>query len=87
MLEMTRAEIEGVQGVVWIESDDMQELVAPAARTLAYNQRVKMGLANAGIESMETMPLDSEGEEMNDTNPEIAPKRWRRIFRLTPSPV
>ncbi len=86
-LELTKAEIEGTVGVVHVESDDMQELLSPAARTLAYNERVKMGIPNAGIESMEVAPLDEKGEEVPDLNPEKTPKRWRRIFRLTPSPI
>ena len=86
-LEITRAEIEGTVGIVHVESDDMQELLTAKARTMAYDERVKMGLAGAGIEQLEVMPLDDQGKEVEDTAPEKAPVRWRRVFRLTPSPI
>ena len=85
-LELTKAEIEGTVGIVHVESEDMHELLSSKARTLAYEQRVKMGIPNAGIESMETMPLDEKGVEVPDLNPEKTPRRWRRVFKLTPSP-
>ncbi len=87
VLELTKAAIEGTVGVVHVESDDMQELLSPEARKIAYEKRVELGISNAGIESMEVIPLDDKGNAVDDLAPEKNPTRWRRVFRLTPSPI
>ena len=86
-LTVTKKAIEDGMGVVWIESEDLQELVAPPARKLAYEQRTAMGISDAGLDTQETQALDNDGKVIDDGDPTVSPARYRRIFHLIVPPI
>lgn len=85
-LEITKEEIEGGVGIVCVESESMQEVLSKQARDMAWERRVKMGLSTAGLEAIDIESLDSEGKTIDEPGSQQSPVRWRRTFRLTPTP-
>jgi len=87
VLEVTKKKIENGIGVVWIESSNMEEVVSPAARKLAYAQRAEMGLHEAGLDMVQVDALDNSGEVIEDGDATVTPVKYRRIFTLTAPPI
>lgn len=66
---------------VVIEGTDLERLTTPEARQLAYEQRLKHGMANAGVEAVAgTFVPPEEYEAANKEKRNVA--RWQREFRL-----
>ena len=66
---------------VTIEGTDLERLTTPEARQLAFEQRLKHGMANAGVESVAgTFVPAEEYEAAAKEKRNVA--RWQREFRL-----
>lgn len=66
-----------------LEGNNVEKLLGPAARKLAYVQRFDHGMANAGIESEGgTYVPPDEMQDAKDEQRNV--KRWRIDFLVTP---
>lgn len=66
MLKVQNVELQTKLGFIYVtvEGDSFNEVASPEARKIAYNERTKHGMDNAGIESMGgSYPVDVEAEE------------------------
>ena len=81
-LKLVDVKSEGGKLFVTVEGTDLRILLTPAARALAYEERLKHGMANAGIEVrggsyVDDAELAAAAEEKRDV------ERWRCDFLLT----
>ena len=66
---------------VVVEGTDLERLTGTEARKLAFEQRLKHGMANSGVEAMAgTYVPQEEYDAAADESRNVA--RWRRDFRL-----
>jgi len=66
---------------VIVEGADLGRLTTPEARTLAFEQRLKHGMANAGVEPVAgTFVPEGEYADAKKEGRNVA--RWQREFRL-----
>jgi hypothetical protein len=82
-LKVVDVKLEGGKLIVTVESDQISKLVEGAARKLAYEERLKHGMAQAGIESLGgTYITDEEREQAKAQGRDVS--TWRADFRITP---
>jgi hypothetical protein len=75
--------MEGNRVIVVIESESTERLMSTDAKNLAYAQRFKFGMTNAGIEALAGVYVaPEEYERAKAQERDVAV--WRREFRLTP---
>lgn len=82
VLKIVDVRSEGGKLFVTVEGTDLRVLLTPAARALAYEERLEHGMANAGIEVrggsyVDDAELALAAKEKRDV------KYWRRDFLLT----
>ena len=66
---------------VIVEGTNLERLTTPEARALAYEQRLKHGMADAGIEALTgTFVPDEEYKAAAEEQRNVA--RWQREFKL-----
>ena len=68
--------------VVVVEGSDLNELMSAKARDVAYQERLKFGMANAGVEARGGTYIDPEERRaaMEEGRPV---DKWRRDFAIT----
>jgi hypothetical protein len=82
-LTIVDARLEGEKLIVVVESDSIPKLIEGAARKLAYEERLKHGMAQAGIEAMGgTYVPETEQKAAKEGKRNVA--LWRADFRITP---
>ncbi len=82
-LKIVETKLEGGKLVVTVEGDDISKLIEGAARRLAYEERLKHGMAQAGIEVMGgTYVPEEEQKSAKEQGRDVA--IWRSDFRITP---
>lgn len=82
-LRITGVEQEGGKLIVTVEGDSISKLIEGAARRLAYGERLKHGMAQAGIEAMGgTYVPDEEAKRAKKQGRDVM--LWRADFRITP---
>ena len=82
-IAVIETKLEGGKLIVTVESDKISKLVEGAARKLAYEERLKHGMAQAGIEALGgTYISDEEREQAKAQGRNVAV--WRIDFRITP---
>lgn len=81
VLKVISAKTTGNELRVIIEGSDLARLSSPEARKLAFVQRLKVGMGNAGVEAVGgTFVPAEEYEDAKDEQRNV--KRWHREFRL-----
>jgi hypothetical protein len=88
--------ISGIKtAMVFVEGSNAEELYSNDARRLAYEERDKRGLPNAGIEAVggaypvdsrdkKGAPLDPKSLATMSTNPDLSRHiKYRRAYKLT----
>lgn len=91
MLEIKKLEIDGRSMWVTIQSDSIEEIHSLQARQMAYDERIKHGFTEAGIESYGgAYPMDKTKAELPNSAKEIQelglhPERlaYQKVFKLT----
>jgi len=74
---------EGGKLIVTVEGDSISKLIDGAARRLAYDERLKHGMVQSGIEAVGgTYVPDEEVTRAKEQGRNIM--LWRADFRLTP---
>ena len=88
VLRVVEAKTEGGKVIVTVEGADLERLMGAEARGLAYEQRMKFGMANGGIEAVggtyvpeEELQLVKEAKEGAGETRDV--ERWRRDFSIT----
>ena len=82
-LRVVETKLEGGRLIVTVESDSIAKLVDGAARQLAYNERLKQGMAQAGIEAIGgTYVPEDERAAAEEAGRDVV--LWRTDFRITP---
>ena len=86
MLSVVKTEIRGENLFVTVQADGVEEATSPAARRLAYDERLTKGFANAGIEAFGgPFPVSPDGKDLDPSKPVTDPKKlvYRNQFKLT----
>lgn len=69
--------------IITVEGDSISKLIEGAARRLAYAERLKHGMAQAGIEALGgTYVHEAEAAQAKTQDRAVA--LWRADFRITP---
>ena len=81
VLRVVSVEPLGHEMRVIVEGADLERLTGTEARKLAFEQRLKVGMANAGVEAVAgTFVPDEEQKAAADEGRKV--QRWHREFRL-----
>lgn len=81
ILRIASAKVEGSRLLVTVEGTNLLQLMSPVARALAYEERLRFGMANAGIETRGgTYVDDAELAAAHAEKRNV--KYWRRDFSL-----
>ena len=87
VLKVVEAKTAGGKVIVTVEGTDLERLMGSEARSLAYEQRMRFGMANGGIEAVggtyipkEELRLVKEAKEQGETRDVT---RWHRDFSIT----
>lgn len=83
--EIRVVEAEMKTGKLWVtvEGPTTMSVQSLAAKTIAYDERFKHGVGQAGLELVGTpWPCDESGQPLQPSK--IPPSRYRAQFRLTP---
>lgn len=82
VLKIVETRSEGGKLFITVEGTNLERLMSYEARNLAYEERLKHGLGNAGIEPRGgTYVDDTELKAAQDEKRDV--QRWRREFALT----
>jgi hypothetical protein len=83
VLKVVKVEAHGRETRVIVEGTSLERLMSPEARKLAYEQRLKVGMENSGVEALFGTFVPPE-----ETAAALKEKRnvkcWHREFRLVP---
>lgn len=82
-LKIIEVKNEGGQLIITVEGDSISKLIEGAARRLAYDERLKHGMAQAGIEALGGTYVH-EDETAQAAKQDRAIALWRADFRITP---
>ncbi len=87
VLKIVEAKTAGGKVIVTVESTNLERLMGAEARSLAYEQRMKFGMANGGIEAVGgtyvpegELRLVKEAQKAGET---LDVARWHRDFSIT----
>ena len=87
VLKVVEARTEGGKVIVTVEGTDLERLMGPEARSLAYEQRMKFGMANGGIEATGGTYVPTKElqlvKEAGDAGQKRDVERWHRDFSIT----
>ena len=82
-LKIVSTKTEGGKLIVTVESDSISKLIEGPARAMAYDERLKHGMAQAGIEALGgTYVPEEERVKAEKQGRDVAV--WRMDFRITP---
>ena len=82
-MEIHKVENDGNRLLITVKADDPGKAGSPAGKELAWNERLKYGFANSGIEPYGG-PFVTDEERARSMTAEERPHFWLQIFRLTP---
>lgn len=93
-LKVVSAEWQDDKLIITVEGPTIQAVTSPDSRKMAYNMRVRYGMANAGIDDFGgPYPFDPDSKKDLETAEQMNTARnnagllYRIKFRLTASPV
>jgi hypothetical protein len=87
VLKVIEAKTVGGKVIVTVEGTNLERLMSPEARSLAYEQRMKFGMANGGIEALSGTFVPAEElrlvQEAKEAGTKRNVERWQREFSIT----